>query len=60
MIANERNKNSYSEPFDMERLEWIAERAKKNKGTNGEMSDLECHVYSLMERLIEFGKDLER
>jgi len=57
MVKNPINKSAYAEPFDMERLEEIADRAKQNKGTNGSFSDLECHVYSLMESLIRFGSE---
>ncbi len=59
MIQNKANAQSYAEPFDMERLCMIAERAKTGKGTTN-LSDLECHVYSLMEQLIQHGKDIER
>ena len=58
MIKNHANKSGYSEPFDMERLEEIAYSAMNGKGTTGS-SDLECHVHSLMKRLVEHGMDAE-
>lgn len=58
MIANQWNANAYAEPFDMERLEMIAERVKNGKGTT-DLSDLECHVHSLMKELVEFGTEKE-
>lgn len=57
MIKNRNNARSYAEPFDMERLEEIADLAKKGIYPNGSYSDLECHVHSLMLRLIEFGME---
>ncbi len=57
MVQNKKNLNSYSEKFDLERLEWIAERAKRGKGTNGQMSDLECFVYELMRDLVEYNAE---
>lgn len=59
MIKNENNRNAYSEVFDMERLEQIADMAKKDIWPNGSFSDFECHVHSLMLRLIEFGEEKE-
>jgi hypothetical protein len=52
MIANPRNKNSYAEPFDLERLEQIASDVLSGRGTNGGYSDLECHVHSLFKKLV--------
>ena len=57
MIKNENNRSSYSEVFDMERLEQIADMAKKDIWPNGSFSDFEFHVHSLMLRLIEFGEE---
>lgn len=57
VIRNEKNRQSYSEAFDMERLEEIADLAKKGIYLNGSYSDFECHVHSLMMGLIEYGKD---
>lgn len=57
MVADKRNENAYAEKFDMPRLEWIAERAKKDRGTCGQMSDLECFVYLLMRELVEFKEE---
>lgn len=60
VIKNPYNANAYAEPFDMERLEQIADLAKKGIYPNGSYSDLECHVHSLMIRLIEFGEEKEQ
>lgn len=60
MIKNQHNAQSYAEPFDMERLEQLANLAKKDIYPNGSYSDLECHVHSLMMDLIRFGRDKER
>ena len=44
MVKNPNNRNTgYEESFDVERLEEIAEKAKKARGTTG-LSDLECFV----------------
>lgn len=59
LIKNQHNAQSYAEPFDMERLEQIADLAKKGIYPNGSYSDLECHVHSLMTDLIEYGKEKE-
>lgn len=60
MIKNKANAQSYAEPFDMERLEQIADLAKKQIYPNGSYSDLECHVHSLMMSLIEYGREEAR
>lgn len=57
MIANPKNKNSYSEPFDLERLEQIASDVLAGRGTNGDYSDLECQVYSLFMKVFNEGRD---
>ena len=57
MVKNPRNRNTgYAEPFDVERLEEIAEKAKKGRGTTG-LSDLECFVYEIMRDLVQYGKE---
>jgi len=57
MVKNPNNRNTgYEEAFDVERIEEIAEKAKKGRGTTG-LSDLECFVYEIMRSLIEYGKE---
>ncbi len=57
MIANPKNKNAYSEPFDFERLEQIASDVLSGRGTNGNYSDLECQVHSLFMKVFDEGRN---
>ena len=53
MVKNPYNKGSYSEEFDMERLEEIAKIVQRGRCVDGSFSDFECHVWALMRDLQE-------
>lgn len=66
MILNKENKGSYSEEFDIARLQQIADMAYSYV-RSGEravdipdwhFSDLECNVWSIMTNLVRKGKEL--
>ena len=47
------------ETYRKERMDRLADLAKKGIYPNGSFSDLECHVHSLMMGLIEYGEENE-
>ena len=54
MVANKRNVGtSWVEQFDLDRLEQIAQDVQNGRGTNGNYSDMECFVHSLMKKLAD-------
>ena len=54
MVAKKSNiGTSWVEPFDLDRLEQIAKDVQSGRGTNGEYSDMECYVHSLMKMLAD-------
>ena len=65
---------NYAEPFDMERIADIADMSMRDaveticgkylkvtgmRCPNGDYSDMECNIWSLMNRLIFFGMELK-
>lgn len=65
MILDKNNKGSYSEEFDISRLQQIADMAEEyirsgeRKGIpGGSFSDLECNVWEIMARLVRHGKEM--
>ncbi len=58
MVQNKENiGTSWVEPFDLERLEMIADRVNNGLGTTGNFSDFECFVYSIMVYIHDHGKE---